>query len=241
MAFSDALLYFFFTKSGNNLTVKSVELSKGIRPLLLDLQGIPRLVEIDSIDPGSVGHKEGLDERRLDKLIHHLEILGVFSQTRTAFRVERKNANAPDTVDNIPIAIVRGCAEEFDSELFRCYIRDWFALVERQREIITRNANPSLDTIAELIRRAEINVSLASANVQSLETVLNRVRQVSIDREKRFEVLKDIVEDVCLREMNLHVRLSPPEPTKVLELKPTSAVGFFGIPLQLAGEKLPIG
>jgi hypothetical protein len=51
-----------------------------------------------------------------------------------------------------------------------------------------------------------------------------------------------MVEEVCLREMNLYGSLAPPDPKEALELKATlSATGLFGTLLQNNSETLPIG
>jgi hypothetical protein len=54
-------------------------------------------------------------------------------------------------------------------------------------------------------------------------------------------VVKELVEEVCVREMNLYVTVLEPNPRQSLVLKETSAVGFLGIPLRMAGEPLPVG
>jgi hypothetical protein len=230
-------------KSGTKQLFPNAETSAGIRPILLVLQGMDREDDLKtrtSANTDTTLSDSILVESRLNLLLNHIKTLGKLCLTRNAFRIQKKNMSAGDTLDNIPATIARGCAEEFDAELFRCQIEDWCAMVKRQHDI-AKTSKPDMDSLSESIRQAEIKVSLASANAQSLVVVLKRLEQMSSDREKRFKVLKEIVEDICLREMDLHVRLEAPDPKKVLELKPTSTVGFFGVPLQMAGETLPIG
>ena len=87
-----------------------------------------------------------------------------------------------------------------------------------------------------------MKMSIASANQQSLETVRESLEILQGIKAERFHVLKEMVEEVCLREMNLYVSLTGPRPQQILELGETpSAPGLFGIPLQMAGESLPIG
>ena len=47
------------------------------------------------------------------------------------------------------------------------------------------------------------------------------------DRDKRFEVLKEMVEEVCRREMNLHVELLAPDKDLTLELPSTMFLAFM--------------
>jgi hypothetical protein len=98
--------------------------SSGIRPLLLDLQGIPRDDDVDfgmptriaAKPPGATKSESLLVESRLDQLLKHMEIIKNLCQTRNAFRMEKKtnSNNAGDYVDNIPATIVRGCVDDFD-------------------------------------------------------------------------------------------------------------------------------
>ena len=67
------------------------------------------------------------------------------------------------------------------------------------------------------------------------------IEALSSDRDNRFEVLKAMLEEVCQREMNLHVSVSAPDRNKILALPVTSALGVFGRALQIAGEPVPIG
>lgn len=210
------------------------ETSTGIRPLLLDIRGMPRdedpLVTASKIvstdmDKASLG--------RLDALLNNLQLLGSLIKHKNAFRTEKRS-----DVD-FPNSVIKGCREEFDSELFRCQVRDFFAIVKRQRDIVEKH-----DIIEEMeakIRGAEMETSLAVASNQSLEMVRQRLELIATDRQKRFEVLKQMAEEVCLREMNLHVRLDVPSEDKTLLLQKTSALGLFGFALQQAGEPLPIG
>ena len=126
-----------------------------------------------------------------------------------------------------------------DHELLRCQAQDWYTMTVRQVELAT---SKNLELLAEQIRTAEVQKSLAVATASSLDVVRQRLEVINADCEKRFEVLKETIEEVCWREMNLFVQLSAPEPHQVLVLpENTSAIGVFGRPLQMAGERLPIG
>ncbi len=212
------------------------DISTGIRPLLLDLQGIPRDEERydKSIVPSYFVTVKDFD-RRLDLFILQLQTLRklcVYTKRHCFFRSDKK------VELEIPASIVRGC-ETFDEELFRCHCVDWFSMIRRQHEIFQQHRN--FDEIAEQIRKAEIQLSLAAATNQSLDVVRVRLETLESDREKRYQVMKEIVEDLCLREMNLQVHLTPPMTEKAMALQPTSAFGIFGRALQMAGEALPLG
>ena len=171
-----------------------------------------------------------LSLQRLDTLVHNLQLLGSLIKNRNAFHTDKRG-----DVD-FPNSVAKGCTEEFDAELFHCRVQDFFTLVKHQRKLV--------DTIEKLegkIRSAEMEMSLAVASNQSLEMVRQRLELLATDRQKRFEVLKQMVEEVCLREMNLQVRLEAPVREKTLLLKKSPALGLFGYELQQAGEPLPLG
>jgi hypothetical protein len=208
------------------------ESSTGIRPILLDLQGIPRDEEQYDTLHGSYFATERDESKRLGLFVQQLQTLQVLCQRRYSFFRADKRAEV-----DIPSSIARGC-EEFDHELFSCHFQDWYAMVQRQHELTSQN---DLDDLVEKIRRAEMQMSLASATNQSLEVVRLRLEVIASDRQKRWQVLQEMIEEVCLREMNLHVKVSAPDKEKTLALQPTSALGIFGLALQMAGEPLPIG
>ena len=210
--------------------------STGIRPLLLDLQGIPRDEERydKSVVPSYFVTEKDFD-RRLDTFIHQLQALRKFccyTKRHCFFRTDKK------VELEIPSSIVRGC-DTFDDELFRCRCVDWFNMIKRQHEIVQQNNN--LDEIAELIRNAEIQLSLAAATNQSLDVVRLRLETLESDREKRYTIMKEILEGSCLREMNLRVNITKPTMEKTLALQPTTAPGVFGRALLLEDETLPLG
>ena len=207
------------------------ETSSGIRPLLLDLRGMPRDETSSITSPSPVPTEmDTLSLQRLDTLVHNLQLLGSLIKNRNAFHTDKRG-----DVD-FPNSVAKGCTEEFDAELFHCRVQDFFTLVKHQRKLV--------DTIEKLegkIRSAEMEMSLAVASNQSLEMVRQRLELLATDRQKRFEVLKQMVEEVCLREMNLQVRLEAPVREKTLLLKKSPALGLFGYELQQAGEPLPLG
>ena len=170
---------------------------------------------------------------RLDRLLDNLQLLGSLVKNKNAFHTEKRH-----DVD-FPASVIKGCREDFDAELFRCQVQDFFTLAKRQREIVEKHN--IIEAMEVKIRSAEMETSLAVASNQSLEMVRQRLERIATDRQKRFEVLQQMVEEVCLREMNLHVALEEPSRDKTLLLQNTSALGLFGYTLQQAGEPLPIG
>ncbi len=86
-----------------------------------------------------------------------------------------------------------------------------------------------------------MEAGIRAANQESLELVKERLERLSKDRELRFEVLKDMAEEVCAREVNWRIVLKQPEKDCVLALPSTSVVGLVGAVLQRAGDPLPIG
>ena len=210
------------------------DFSAGIRPILLDLQGIPRDEERYPSSSTSYFVTEVNMDRRLDIFIHQLRLLRELccDSKRHAFFRSDKKAEL-----DVPSSIARVC-DEFDHELFRCHFEDWMVMVQRQHDLIRQN---DFEELAELIRQAEIQMSLAAATNQSLDVVKLRLEAIESDREKRWEILKEILEDVCLREMNLRVEVLKPSKNKSLALQATSELGMFGLVLQMAGETLPLG
>jgi hypothetical protein len=207
------------------------ETSSGIRPILLDLQLVPRDDEVQNTSNTSTSTAV---EERIDQFLSQLQSLSTLVKTKNAFWTKKAQVQHYDI--DFSFSILKGCAEQFDPELLKCQLLDWFALVERQHVLINGNAG-----LPDQIRKAEMTMIITEASEQNLTLVKERLEKMQTDRQQRLEVLQELVEDLCLREMNLFVNLTGPEPTQSLVLKETSALGFLGIPLQLAGEPLPLG
>lgn len=169
-------------------------------------------------------------EQRIATFLKQLEHLTTICQTRFVFAVDRRG----DHFD-APASILKECSK-LDAELWEAQCLDWFDLVKRQQSLST-----NFDELSEKIRNAEMEASIRAANQESLELVKERLERLSKDRTLRFEVLKDMVEEVCAREVNWKIVLTQPEKDCVLILPPTSVVGLVGTVLQRAGEPLPVG
>jgi len=212
------------------------ETSTGIRPILLDLLLVQREDEPCKFSVGTGSFSLYTEyfsmEERIDQFISRLTKLSALVGKKMC----PSSTYAVLNVD-ISISIAKGCTEQFDPELFKCQLLDWFAIVGRQHILHEKHKD-----LQEEIRRAEMKVSIASANHRSLKTVRESLEILEGIKTERFSVLKEMVEEVCSREMNLCVSVTCPRPQLVLELKETpSAPGLFGALLQTAGEAIPIG
>jgi len=218
----------------------SAGMSKGIRPLLIDLQGIPRdaVTSVRGLNP--YYGKNSID-MRLSKLCSQLLCVYELGKSNK-LGIEKKE------VDGLTSAI-KACSG-FDGNRFSSLYKQWYELSQKQQQIrITANRGNgarhtgtplSLEGLSEEIRKAEIEVSIAMASSASLSVVQQRIEHMEKDRLKRFGILKEMVEECCLREMDLAIKLVPPEKECVLELPEIrSAQGIFEPALEIAGEPLP--
>ena len=98
----------------------------GIRPLLLDLQGMPR-----DESPNQNGYQSADRDAmlgRLSVLMDQLKLMGRLCKTRGAFVTDKKG-----DID-VPAAMTKAC-HEFDTELFAARCEDWYTMVQRQHEL----------------------------------------------------------------------------------------------------------
>ncbi|KAL7575457.1 hypothetical protein ACA910_007356 [Epithemia clementina (nom. ined.)] len=233
--------------------------SAGIRPLLLDFQGVPRDDDEDEAQHLSsalsyLRSSETLAriDARLDDFVDQVKFLA-----RLCSQKESKNAFYSEKKADIDPPSASHC-RKFDGKLFKCLFKDWYTMVVKQHELTTeaveandeslQEKGSKMEVLAEEIRRAEMAVSMSMVSTESaLKKVKDRVQMISSDRTKRFDILKEILEDLCLREMNLHVHLVAPLVEEVLELRSTdnaiipALYGVFGIPLLQAKQVLPLG
>jgi hypothetical protein len=209
---------------------QSPDSSTSIRPILLDLQGVPRQEKGTTLLPH---HSTDLLEEFVDQLKCLVDNVQVTKNNKkmSLFRAEKRSDL------DVPSSILRGCAD-FDHELFHCQYEDWLAMVERQHGLVR---DYDFDALERQIRRGEMRVSLAQAANQSLSVVLKRLEVFNADREKRWLLLQTIVEDTCKRELNQHVVLICPPKVEELRLNPISSLGVFGQALEVVGEPLPMG
>eukprot|EP00547_Thalassionema_nitzschioides_P002909 CAMPEP_0194199312 /NCGR_PEP_ID=MMETSP0156-20130528/377_1 /TAXON_ID=33649 /ORGANISM="Thalassionema nitzschioides, Strain L26-B" /LENGTH=518 /DNA_ID=CAMNT_0038924195 /DNA_START=52 /DNA_END=1605 /DNA_ORIENTATION=- len=169
----------------------SPETSTGIRPILLDLQGVPR------DEAGSFLRKktfsEGIFHEQISTFLKQLQKITTLCQTRHAFTSEQRRG---DSSFDVPSSLIKECTK-LDCQLWEAYCLDWFDLVRRQNML-----SEGFDTLSEEIRQAEMEASIRAASAESLGMVRDRLERLTKDRELRWEVLQDMVEEVCAREMN---------------------------------------
>jgi len=212
----------------------SPETSTGIRPLLLDLQGISRdeVIACKSLEKKQViSFDESSLQECIKTFLRQLQKITTLCQTRHTFICDQQRRSSFDA----PASLVKEC-NKLDCELWEAYCLDWFDLVKRQR-----NLSGDFDTLSEEIRRAEMESSIRAAPSNSLGLVRERLERLKKDRDLRWKVLQEMIEDICTREMNWKVELQEPEDCIVLELPSTSVLGLLGLTLKMAGEQLPIG
>ena len=69
-----------------------------------------------------------------------------------------------------------------------------------------------------------------------MSIVRERLHHLEMDRRKRLEVLQEMVEEICLREMDIGITILPAEKDVVLELPEMEETeGVFGPVLEMAG------
>ncbi len=212
--------------------------STGIRPLLQDLQGIPRDSSPLSTEIFVFGKfndrwtkistEEAID-KRLDKLCSQLQYIHDIAKTKGGFGVDKKE------FDGLAAAI-RACTNAgLDTSKFRKMFKEWYALCRKQNSLSSENQ--SFDELSEDMRKAEIEVSIAMAPKQALSVVQQRIDQIERDRMRRFEILREMLEEICLREMDFHLELKIPKKDTILELPCINSVsGIFDPILEMTGE-----
>ena len=98
--------------------------------------------------------------------------------------------------------LIESCTEVWDSDLFRAQYQDSFDMVTRQRELNTTTDGRNLSQISEVIREAEIELSIPMAPRNQLELVRQRLEALSVNKNARYKVLAQMVNNVALRELN---------------------------------------
>ena len=237
----------------------------GIRSLLMDLQGIPRnhsslVYELDPFKPKRRNEKNDLDGRVATfsyylQLIYDLALKTKTGGNGSGFYTDKRDSNFG--------SVAKECSN-FDSKKFQSNIKEWFTLSKQQRDLslgidesisvdseqkqqdendFTSSPNKGFKELAEELRKSEIEVTIGMASKLQLEMVRDRIEGIEKDRMKRFEVLQDMLQDVCFREMDFHLKLTAPEKNLALELPELKSArgGVFGPALEIAGEVLSSG
>lgn len=243
------------------------EEATGIRPLLLDLQGVPRhrngsaeaSMNMSGYSPTSALSMEArlLEKGKLDeykegycgpsKMDNKYTCLELF-----LFEVDKllqllNIPNMPMLVEermggsskgrNALTDLVAQCNEIWDEEMFRAQYKDWLDMVLLQQEL-----SEELSELSSDIRENEIELSLAMASKDQLERVHKRIEALRLDKKARYKVLAHTVFDIGWREFNEGIVVKPPRYYRTeTEYPELSAPGVFGEQLEKVGEILPVG
>jgi len=98
--------------------------------------------------------------------------------------------------DHIPQTLYKQAS--WDAKLFTAQVHDWHMMVERQHVLMAEIS----DLPTELRREEWLRVSTNSDS-----NLRERIDALFSDQENRLNVLQRMIQEVCLREMNLHVDL----------------------------------
>mmetsp|Transcript_30253 Transcript_30253/g.69766 ORF Transcript_30253/g.69766 Transcript_30253/m.69766 type:complete len:197 (+) Transcript_30253:1002-1592(+) len=182
--------------------------------------------------------------RERDELMRQLKILKSLCQSSRGnnsaslyVALENKRGEVHNQNLDLSASIVRDCTS-LDEELFEAQCEDWFMLVQEQHRLLPKSR---LLSLSHTIRRAEMDRKIRAASLEKLTEAQQDLELWLTDRQKRFDVLREMVEQICAREMNWSVRLVAPPTDAELELSQTSVLGLLGRQLEEAGEPLPIG
>jgi hypothetical protein len=162
-------------------------------------------------------------------------LLKLIDQPDTPFLIseDRSSARWQELVDN--------CVEVWDSDLFRAQYQDWFDMVTRQKDLNSASDGSSLSELSESIREAEIELSIAMASRDQLELVRQRLEALVADKNAKYQIMAQIVNDVALRELNENIVVLPTSAGMSTDFPKLSAPGVFGNQMLLSAEVLPIG
>lgn len=171
----------------------------------------------------------------LDQFIQQVEtLLKLIAQPNTPFLIgdDKGTRRWQELVQN---------TEVWDSDLFRAQYQDWFDMVTRQHELNNTNDGSSLAQISESLRAMEIELSIAMASAPQLELVRQRLEALLVDKNARYLVLAQIINDVSLRELNENIVVLPTTEDMSTDFPELSgALGLFGTQMLASEEVLPI-
>lgn len=232
-----------------------------LRPLLMDLQGVPRKVlggglyvdDKDSDTPRGRRHAPddlsvypfgcfpGLDPveangRRIRRFTQLLRLLAnLISPPR---RLPDGSVPPPPVPDDPICPPALGGAVSFDPPLFHAQYDDWHHAVRSQHDLSRTRA---FSTLPERIQRAEMELGFLSATRHALEGLRQRLQALETERRRRLEVLRETVAEVCARELGREVGLAEPALEEVLSLRKSGVKGVFGEMVEGRGMRLPHG
>lgn len=136
------------------------------------------------------------------------KLLKLLSIPNMPLLVEERLSGSNKGDKNTLLDLVEQCNEVWDEDMFRAYFKDWFDMVKRQQELnagqvavwqsgVTtpdvesqeETTITSLSELAETIREAEIELSIAMASKDQLERVHKRLEALRADKTARYKVL----------------------------------------------------
>ena len=226
--------------------------STGIRPFLLDLQGLPRY-DKDAIDSSIEISLYKPMESDTDPFVNLEEFVKDVQVLQKVFNIPGMPVLAKDGLSGSKsdkatmLELVKKFNEVWDEEMFIAQYKDWYDLAKRQEELNVSTTSedgkqqPSLSELAESIRETEIELSIAMASKDQLDMVRKRLEDLRNSKEKRHAVLASIVQDVGMRELDEVLVVSPPKDDATAEFPELSELGLFGDQLTSSGEVLPLG
>jgi polyhydroxyalkanoate synthesis regulator phasin len=205
--------------------------STGIRPLLLDLQGFYRKDSLASSAAIYPIWKTNSSRSPTEQLVDLLDSLVERGKSQ-AFGRRKKD-------DDVIANLIDSC-EDWDKKGFLIAMDAWAQSCYDQQELSCKmnEKNQVLEELIEELRLTEIHASIANSSQSALSLAQKKISQIEVDRMKRFDVLKDMVEECCIREMNLKIEIDAPKKDLILQLPRNdgSVIGLFDVALDSAGE-----
>jgi len=226
----DATSFYSLLRNLRVLFVNSEPTVAEIQPLLVDLQETLKITKHGGEkNPESI---DDADSTKLDHFLRRVNYLLDLTKVKGGFQLPDKNNS------EVLTSLLRTCTCTWDPEIFKAQFQDWCDYVNVQHEIVQ---NDEFEEFSENMQQTEMELGLALASKSSLEMLKMRLGIMERDRQSRFELLQEVVQDVSLRELGCKITLTPLRPESILELPYSSVLGVFGQKLVTEGLSMPIG
>lgn len=226
----DATSFYSLLRNLRVLFVNSEPTVAEIQPLLVDLQET-----LKNTKHGGEKNPESIDDAdstKLDHFLRRVNYLLDLTKVKGGFQLPDKNNS------EVLTSLLRTCTCTWDPEIFKAQFQDWCDYVNVQHEIVQ---NDEFEEFSENMQQTEMELGLALSSKSSLEMLKMRLGIMERDRQSRFELLQEVVQDVSLRELGCKITLTPLRPESILELPYSSVLGVFGQKLVTEGLSMPIG
>jgi len=226
----DATSFYSLLRNLRVLFVNSEPTVAEIQPLLVDLQETLKITKHGGEkNPESI---DDADSTKLDHFLRRVNYLLDLTKVKGGFQLPDKNNS------EVLTSLLRTCTCTWDPEIFKAQFQDWCDYVNVQHEIVQ---NDEFEEFSENMQQTEMELGLALSSKSSLEMLKMRLGIMERDRQSRFELLQEVVQDVSLRELGCKITLTPLRPESILELPYSSVLGVFGQKLVTEGLSMPIG